>query len=329
MSGRRDNLVELAALIGPGATVVDAADGWPGLIDLDVGEGETIRVAAHAAPITPMGRTGPGEVRPEEELRFQNPGSNRPPKHPAGTLPLLIGILAAGPQNPPALVIPSNSRVGNQTRFSVRFPGSLAFDGARGGWATYVSTDDERFWAISPRALPALALMRRDAVTVQAKDLSAVVQAAGPLADEDPDTKERARVASTRLARSATFRKRVLSHYGERCAFCGLSQATLLQAAHVYPVNLPDSSDAAANGVPACLHHHALLDAHLLRVDSQSLAVELHPSLSVVKGDPALAALIATTEATLDVPATLDRDKVSEFWERRRNAYPGKYDWDV
>lgn len=72
---RRALAPNLASLIGPGATVVDALDGWPSLIDLDLGEGETARLATHIAPISSMNRTGGDNlmVRPSE-LRFQNPG---------------------------------------------------------------------------------------------------------------------------------------------------------------------------------------------------------------------------------------------------------------
>jgi hypothetical protein len=162
---------------------------------------------------------------------------------------------------------------------------------------------------------------------VPVSQLQTAVQAAGSLTDEDDATKERARVVSTRLARSATFRQRVFDKYGEQCALCGISLPLLLQAAHIFPVNLPNSSDATSNGVPLCLHHHALMDAHLLHIDPATLGVSLHPSLSVPSADSALAALAATTHATLGVPTGVARGDVTSWLTKRYAAYRDDYAW--
>lgn len=69
----------------------------------------------------------------------------------------------------------------------------------------------------------------------------------------------------TRL-RASSFRSRVLTAYGHRCAFCGL-QLDLVQAAHVLPVNVEGSTDDTSNGVAACYLHHAAYDRGLIAFD--------------------------------------------------------------
>lgn len=328
MARRRDLGPEIVDLIGPAATLVDVGSGWPSIIDLTLEEGGKSRIAAHMGPVHAMGRRGsePLESRPEE-LRFQNPGKDTPPQAPAGTTPLLIGLLPSIGDDPPALVISDNPRLGLATRFTVRFPGGLAYEGARSGWATYSSTSGERFWAISPRLLPTLVLVLQESLELPISEVRASAQAAGPLTADDGETKERARVATSRLARNATFRKRVLSHYGATCAFCGLSVDSLLQAAHLFPINLPGSSDSPSNGIVLCLHHHALLDGHRLYVDPATLGVQLDPALEVEENDPALEALIATTRTVLSVPTGIDKQEVSAWLDKRYDSYPDAYPW--
>jgi putative restriction endonuclease len=75
-------------------------------------------------------------------------------------------------------------------------------------------------------------------------------------------------VATLRAIRDAQFRRRVLRAYGHRCAFCGL-QLDLLDAAHVLPVDQPDSSDATHNGVGLCALHHRAFDRALVTFDER------------------------------------------------------------
>jgi len=66
-----------------------------------------------------------------------------------------------------------------------------------------------------------------------------------------------------RAIRDARFRSRVLDAYGHRCAFCGV-QLDLLEAAHILPVEHPDSTDAVSNGFAACPLHHRAYDRGLI-----------------------------------------------------------------
>lgn len=276
-----------------------------------------------------MAREGVEDLeRRPDELRFQTPGPNRPPAEPHGVTPVLIGLLPQIGGDPKALVVPSNPRVGLETRFSVRFPGSLAYEGARAGWATYTATGGETFWAITPPALPALVLSLREGTALPTGQAQTAIQSAGAL-QVDAETKERTRVATTRLARSASFRRRVLDAHGAKCAFCRLSQSYLLEAAHLLPASLPGSSDAISNGMPVCLNHHALLDQHLIYIDPDNLSIKISPSLcDAQKGDDrALDALIALTGDSITLPSNVSKKQVKKWLERRYQAFPSDYDW--
>ena len=88
---RRSLLIDLAQVVGGStATVIDARDGWPGLIALRV-PGSQLRIAAHVGPI---GFSHRG--RDDVERRFQNPGKRRM-SEPPGFYPLLLGLWRSTP----------------------------------------------------------------------------------------------------------------------------------------------------------------------------------------------------------------------------------------
>lgn len=64
------------------------------------------------------------------------------------------------------------------------------------------------------------------------------------------------------------FRLTLLDAYGRRCAFCGLSLESALQAAHIIRWNEAtiDQRLDPRNGLLLCATHHALFDAHVLTV---------------------------------------------------------------
>jgi predicted restriction endonuclease len=66
----------------------------------------------------------------------------------------------------------------------------------------------------------------------------------------------------------ATFREAVIAAYGGRCAFSGLPEPLLLDAAHI----IADKDErlgqpVVTNGVPLSKIHHAAFDAHLIGID--------------------------------------------------------------
>jgi putative restriction endonuclease len=62
------------------------------------------------------------------------------------------------------------------------------------------------------------------------------------------------------------FRERVLDAYRSQCAFCRLKHRELLDAAHIIPDNLPESTSTIENGISLCKLHHAAYDSFILGV---------------------------------------------------------------
>jgi len=62
------------------------------------------------------------------------------------------------------------------------------------------------------------------------------------------------------------FRERVLDAYRSQCAFCRLKHRELLDAAHIIPDNLPESTLTIDNGISLCKLHHAAYDSFILGI---------------------------------------------------------------
>jgi putative restriction endonuclease len=86
--------------------------------------------------------------------------------------------------------------------------------------------------------------------------------------DEIPQERQYAIIRTKRALRDSNFRDRVLTAYGHRCAMCGL-QLKLLDAAHILPVDHPDSTDQTCNGVSLCTLHHRAFDRGFVTFDVQ------------------------------------------------------------
>lgn len=79
----------------------------------------------------------------------------------------------------------------------------------------------------------------------------------------------RSAVASVRRAlRDNSFKERVLTAYRHRCAVCSL-QMDLVEAAHIVPVAVPNSTDDTSNGLSLCTLHHSAYDRALITVDDE------------------------------------------------------------
>jgi putative restriction endonuclease len=62
------------------------------------------------------------------------------------------------------------------------------------------------------------------------------------------------------------FRERVLDAYKSQCSFCRLKHRELLDAAHIIPDNLPESTSRIENGISLCKLHHSAYDSLILGV---------------------------------------------------------------
>jgi putative restriction endonuclease len=66
--------------------------------------------------------------------------------------------------------------------------------------------------------------------------------------------------------RSAYFHFQVIKRYGQKCAFCEISEPRLLEAAHIRPVS-ENGSDDPRNGLVLCANHHKAFDAGLVGIN--------------------------------------------------------------
>jgi putative restriction endonuclease len=68
-------------------------------------------------------------------------------------------------------------------------------------------------------------------------------------------------------ARDAQFTEKVLNAYGRRCAVTR-AQLRLLDAAHIYPVKAPGSTDEVTNGIAISPTYHRAFDHGLIFLDT-------------------------------------------------------------
>ena len=63
-----------------------------------------------------------------------------------------------------------------------------------------------------------------------------------------------------------SFREKVLEAYKSQCALCRLKHRELLDAAHIIPDNLPESTSTIENGISLCKLHHAAYDKFIIGI---------------------------------------------------------------
>lgn len=87
---------------------------------------------------------------------------------------------------------------------------------------------------------------------------------------EEPLTKPPEREESSRLVRSAAFKRKVRSAYNEECAICGSTRRSPtgipeIEAAHIYPKS-EGGRDIVPNGIGLCKLHHWAFDVGWLAI---------------------------------------------------------------
>ena len=80
----------------------------------------------------------------------------------------------------------------------------------------------------------------------------------------------------SRLARAANFRNQVVSAYEQRCAVTRV-QLKLIDAAHIFPVEVPGSTDSVRNGICLSPTYHRAFD-HALIYLTPDLKMKLNPA---------------------------------------------------
>jgi hypothetical protein len=312
-----DRLINLAGSV---ITKVDARDGWPGLVQIHLNDGN-FPAAAHLGPIglSHRGRDG-------VERRFQNPGKSRPMSAPEGYLPLLLGIWEQGTQ--PVLVgMEAEARRGRGTRQSLFIPLWLLEQAAASGWSEHHSTSGELIIGFHPALLPAYIEVRRGDVHLEPEQVADISKASGLLAAPEETAVERARRGVFALVRRAKFGKDVVTAYADRCAMCGINFG-LVEGAHIYPVQAPGAPDTIWNGLALCGNHHAAFDRHLVWIEPNTRDLRVHPViLSTADQDPTARNFVdgtlpqlRRTKSHLDEPRT-------DMFTKRYEYFEEKYSW--
>lgn len=99
-----------------------------------------------------------------------------------------------------------------------------------------------------------------------------------PAAEIDALTGPRKRIVQTisRLARATNFRDQVISAYEQRCAVTRV-QMKLIDAAHIFPVEVLGSTDSVRNGICLSPTYHRAFD-HALIYLAPDLKMKLNPA---------------------------------------------------
>ena len=122
----------------------------------------------------------------------------------------------------------------------------------------------------------------------------------------------------------ATFREAVISAYNGRCAFSGLPEPLLLDAAHI----IADKEEhlgqpVVTNGIPLSKIHHAAFDAHLIGIDPD-LRMHVSNRLLEQNDGPMLEALKLLNKQKLRLPDRPkdypDRDRLAVRFERFKSV---------
>ena len=82
-----------------------------------------------------------------------------------------------------------------------------------------------------------------------------------------------------RTYRNPKFRKKVLEKYGSNCCCCDIAIETLIEAAHIVPVENKGNDDAS-NGIPLCPTHHTAFDNFLFAINPTDNAIIYKEGLS-------------------------------------------------
>ena len=297
--------------------LLDERNGWPSIVGHD-GIADGVNFAIHIAPVGDFHRN-------PNEMRFQNPGSNRPVLDDSG-IPILLGIEDS---EEPVLLVAADAqtRVGRTTRFSVRIEKSMIPKARQEGAAVFTNGSGERITAFRAEFLPSFLAATAAGYELPATRINEISDASG-LRDENTDAAaERARRAASILIRDQTFGAKVRNAYGNRCAMCGLA-AGLTVGAHIYPASAAGSPYSTDNGVCLCENHHRAYDAFKIWFDPETFEIRFRPDvIAEAGGDPYLKAFLDGTFDTLKVPDDPAQKPLAQYVNQRRQYFDKDYDW--
>jgi putative restriction endonuclease len=86
--------------------------------------------------------------------------------------------------------------------------------------------------------------------------------------------------------RQRVFRTALLEAYNGKCSFCGIDEASILEAAHLQPYvnSTPEEQMSVHNGILLCRNHHRLFDRHLLRLSENGVLFASQKIANAKKG---------------------------------------------
>ncbi len=125
--------------------------------------------------------------------------------------------------------------------------------------------------------------------------------------------------AKRRLHQSI-FRDRVMTAYNGRCAFTGLREARLVDAAHIIPDADELGHPRVSNGMPLTKLHHAALDANLIGLDPDGV-IHVSERLLSHRSDPAVQALTRLDGQPMRPPRNPHHAPSKDLLDRRFMVY--------
>ena len=103
---------------------------------------------------------------------------------------------------------------------------------------------------------------------------------------------------------------------------CGLN-ASLIEAAHIYPVAAPDSPDEVWNGLCLCRNHHGAFDKNLVLLDADSLDIIITDRLKrEAEESTAGRSLCDSTFPILKLPESREDYPAAEMIQKRYQFFP-------
>ena len=305
------------------ARVVDARDGWPGIVDIKVTGGRR-RFSMHVGLAHSMSRK-------PNEYRFQNPVDGTPvqiiDRHPA----LLIGawLMEEGP--PILIAADPEIRLGDNKRLSFLFHLPQVAQAQVTGWVgPHLNKKNQVLYFFYPSLLPTYTELMLAEVAVDQTAVQYAIDGSGlALEPKNLEAADRVRQSSTRLVRDARFSREVITAYDGRCAMCGLN-LQLVSGAHIFPVAATETVqfDQVWNGICLCDNHHRAFDSHRIHIDPKSFDITLDNRLRELANKLDYSrSFVASTFTRLQVPDETAKRPRKDMFESRYEFYAGRYDW--
>jgi putative restriction endonuclease len=319
----------IRALEGDGWTVWRLSNEQPYMLEIKRGD-ESRRIRVYIWNVT-LG--GPPDVRAAEERRIQKTIQG-PLTIDESATTLLLGWHAET-----GTFVSWNPRAHQHAGWSasIHVPLHRLEEAEEDGLAVHPRDNPAEVVVIfAPEAVSQVLAGLQTVAPLRTQDAAQAELVAGASAEDGPSidelagtAEERRQAAGTvrRWSRDARFRPRVLRAYQHRCAFCGLGLG-LVQAAHIVPVSVEDSTDETANGIALCPTCHAAFDANL---------VTLLPDYSVAVNEQKVQALTSSGSAagldewlaqigpTAAVPDEVELRPRPEYVQRRLESLPGAW----